>query len=139
MKVGKILTAALIAGAIGIATVGAVAAQPAGPPAGYELQPEHTKTSADGATNEKVDRSAAWVAAACLHFCFANRIPVPRQATKRIEPIEGGLQLVIEMTISVVGTIDSSSDRTGTPPRSSIQEAAANEVPSSAVAEPAKA
>ncbi|MFO1207231.1 MAG: hypothetical protein U1E63_16165 [Burkholderiales bacterium] len=95
--------------------------------------------SADGATNEKVDRSAAWVAAACLHFCFANRIPVPRQATKRIEPIEGGLQLVIEMTISVVGTIDSSSDRTGTPPRSSIQEAAANEVPSSAVAEPAKA
>ena len=50
MKVGKILTAALIAGAIGIATVGAVAAQPAGPPAGYELQPEHTKTSADGAT-----------------------------------------------------------------------------------------
>lgn len=104
--------------------------------------------SADGATRDKVDRSAAWVAAACLHFCFANRIPVPRQATKRIEPIEGGLQLVIEMTISVVGTLDSSSDRAGMPLASSTRAAVAaspDTVPSEegasskVAAEPAKA
>jgi hypothetical protein len=81
--------------------------------------------SADGAPCERVERSAAWVAAACLHFCFAHRVPIPRQATKRIEPIEGGLQLVIELEISVVGTIGVSAERRSAATAPATPEAAA--------------
>jgi hypothetical protein len=83
---------------------------------------EIESAAAEGSARERVDRSAAWVAAALLHFCFAYRIPIPRQATKRIEPIERGLQLVIELTISVIGTIDLSSGRSAAPVPSTRRE-----------------
>jgi hypothetical protein len=49
MKVRNSLIGPLVASAIGVWGVGTAAAQPAGPPAGYKIDPEWTKTSPDGA------------------------------------------------------------------------------------------
>ena len=49
MRVGSFLIGTLVACAIGLSDIGAAAAQPAGPPAAYTIEPEHTKTSPDGA------------------------------------------------------------------------------------------
>jgi hypothetical protein len=48
MRVGRFLIEALVACAIGIAGIGAAAAEPAGPPAGYTIEPEYTTKSPDG-------------------------------------------------------------------------------------------
>lgn len=48
MRVRRLLIEALAACAIGAWAIGAAAAQPAGPPAGYEIEPEHTVKSPDG-------------------------------------------------------------------------------------------
>jgi hypothetical protein len=50
MKVRTSLIEMLVACAIGVWGIGAAAAQPAGPPAGYQIEPKYTKTSPDGAT-----------------------------------------------------------------------------------------
>ena len=49
MRIGTALFRALVACAIGAWGLSAAAAQPAAPPAGYKLDPQFTKTSADGA------------------------------------------------------------------------------------------
>jgi len=49
MKVKTSLIGLLVVCGIGILGIGAAAAQPAGPPAGYAINPEFTKTSADSA------------------------------------------------------------------------------------------
>jgi hypothetical protein len=48
MKVGRFLIETLVVCAIGLSGIGAVAAEPAGPPAGYEIDPKYTMTSPDG-------------------------------------------------------------------------------------------
>lgn len=56
-----------------------------------------------GATEPEVaDRSAAWVAAALLHYCFKRRIPIPRQGSKRIELVTDAIDLVIATTVQVL-------------------------------------
>ena len=56
-----------------------------------------------GATEpEVVERSAAWVAAALLHYCFKRRIPIPRQGNKRIELVTDAIDLVIATTVQVL-------------------------------------
>jgi len=50
MKVGTSLIGLLVACGIGALGFSTAAAQPAGPSAGYNINPEFTKTSADGAT-----------------------------------------------------------------------------------------
>ena len=50
MKIRKSLISLLVVCGIGACSIGAVAAQPAEPPAGYKVDPEYTKTSPDGAT-----------------------------------------------------------------------------------------
>lgn len=49
MRVRTSLTCLLVACGIGVWGIGTAAAQPAGPPAGYNIDPEFTKTSSDGA------------------------------------------------------------------------------------------
>ncbi len=49
MKVGTSLIGLLVVCGIGVWGIGTAAAQPAGPPAGYKIDPEFTKTSPDGA------------------------------------------------------------------------------------------
>jgi hypothetical protein len=49
MRAGRFLIETLVVCAIGVWGIGAVAAQPAGPPAGYEIEPKYTRTSPDGA------------------------------------------------------------------------------------------
>jgi hypothetical protein len=49
MKVRTYLIGLLVACGIGVWMFGTAAAQPAGPPAGYKIDPEFTKTSPDGA------------------------------------------------------------------------------------------
>ena len=49
MKVRTSLIGMLVVCAIGVWGVGSAAAQPAGLPAGYTIEPEYTKTSPDGA------------------------------------------------------------------------------------------
>jgi hypothetical protein len=49
MKVRTSLIGLLVACGIGVCIIGTAAAQPAGPPAGYKIDPEFTKTSPDGA------------------------------------------------------------------------------------------
>jgi hypothetical protein len=49
MKVRTSLIGLLVACGIGVWIIGTAAAQPAGPPAGYKIDPEFTKTSPDGA------------------------------------------------------------------------------------------
>ena len=49
MKVGTSLIFLLVVCGIGVCSIGTAAAQPAGPPAGYKIDPEFTKTSPDGA------------------------------------------------------------------------------------------
>lgn len=49
MRVGRFLIATLVVGAVGVASLGADAAPPAGPPAGYTIEPKYTRTSPDGA------------------------------------------------------------------------------------------
>jgi hypothetical protein len=48
MRVGRFLIETLVFCAIGLWGIGAAAAQPAGPPSGYEIEPKYTKTSPDG-------------------------------------------------------------------------------------------
>ena len=48
MKRGTSLTGLLVACCLGIGGLSAAAAQPAGPPAGYEINAEHTQKSPDG-------------------------------------------------------------------------------------------
>ena len=48
MRVGRFLIETLVVCAIGVWGIGAAATQPAGPPAGYEIEPKYTKTSPDG-------------------------------------------------------------------------------------------
>ena len=48
MKVRTSLIEMLVVCAIGVWGIGTAAAQPAGPPAGYEIEPKYTKTSPDG-------------------------------------------------------------------------------------------
>src|SRR5262249_18714337 len=50
MKVRTSLIGLLVVCGIGVCSIGTAAAQPAGPPAGYKINPEFTKTSPDGAT-----------------------------------------------------------------------------------------
>src|SRR5262249_36417072 len=49
MKVRTSLICLLVVCGIGVSGIGTAAAQPAGPPAGYKIDPEFTKTSPDGA------------------------------------------------------------------------------------------
>src|SRR5262245_66126159 len=49
MKVRTSLIGLLVVCGIGVCSIGTAAAQPAGPPAGYKINPEFTKTSPDGA------------------------------------------------------------------------------------------
>ena len=49
MKVRTSLICVLVACGIGVCSIGTAAAQPAGPPAGYKIEPKFTKTSPDGA------------------------------------------------------------------------------------------
>src|SRR5690242_14644330 len=49
MKVRTSLIGLLVACGIGVCAIGTAAAQLAGPPAGYNIDPEYTKTSPDGA------------------------------------------------------------------------------------------
>jgi hypothetical protein len=49
MKVRTSLIGLLVVCAIGVWGIGTAAAQPAGPAAGYKIDPEFTKTSPDGA------------------------------------------------------------------------------------------
>src|SRR6516164_7259930 len=49
MKVRTSLIGLLVVSGIGVCSIGTAAAQPAGPPAGYKIDPEFTKTSPDGA------------------------------------------------------------------------------------------
>ena len=49
MKVRTSLICLLVVSGIGVSGIGTAAAQPAGPPAGYKIDPEFTKTSPDGA------------------------------------------------------------------------------------------
>ena len=49
MKVRTSLIGLLVVCGIGVCSIGTAAAQPAGPPAGYKIDPEFTKTSPDGA------------------------------------------------------------------------------------------
>jgi hypothetical protein len=49
MKVRTSLIGLLVVCGIGVWSIGTAAAQPAGPPAGYKIDPEFTKTSPDGA------------------------------------------------------------------------------------------
>jgi hypothetical protein len=49
MRVGRFLIEPLVVCAIGLWGIGTAAAQPAGPPAGYTIEPKYTKTSPDGA------------------------------------------------------------------------------------------
>ncbi len=48
MKVRTSLICLLVVCGIGVSGIGTAAAQPAGPPAGYKIDPEFTKTSPDG-------------------------------------------------------------------------------------------
>jgi hypothetical protein len=50
MKIRKSLIGLLVVCGIGACSIGTAAAQPAGPPASYKIDPEYTKTSPDGAT-----------------------------------------------------------------------------------------
>ena len=49
MRVGRFLIETLVVCAIGLSGIGAAAAQPAAPPAGYEIEPKYTQKSPDGA------------------------------------------------------------------------------------------
>src|SRR5215470_11124683 len=49
MKVRTSLIGLLVVCGIGVCSIGTAAAQPAGPPAGYKINPEFTRTSPDGA------------------------------------------------------------------------------------------
>lgn len=49
MRIGRILIATLVVGAVGVGGFGVDAAQPAGPPTGYTIEPKYTRTSPDGA------------------------------------------------------------------------------------------
>jgi hypothetical protein len=49
MKVRTSLIGLLVVCGIGVCSIGTAAAQPAGPPAGYKIDPEYTETSSDGA------------------------------------------------------------------------------------------
>jgi hypothetical protein len=49
MRVGRFLIETIAVCAIGAFGIGAAAAQPARPPAGYKVEPEYTRTSPDGA------------------------------------------------------------------------------------------
>jgi hypothetical protein len=49
MRVTTSLIGLLVVCGIGVCSIGTAAAQPAGPPAGYKIDPEFTKTSPDGA------------------------------------------------------------------------------------------
>ena len=49
MRVGRFLIEALVVCAIALWSIGTAAAQPAGPPPGYTIEPKYTKTSPDGA------------------------------------------------------------------------------------------
>ena len=63
MSALRCVVAALIAVVCGIGTA---TAEPAGPPAGYEIDPEFTQTFADGAitieqyVNKKMQRNRQW-------------------------------------------------------------------------------
>ena len=50
MRVRTSLIGLLLVCGIGVCSIGAAAAQPSGPPAGYKIDSEYTKTSPDGAT-----------------------------------------------------------------------------------------
>jgi hypothetical protein len=49
MKVRTSLICLLVVCGISVCSIGRAAAQPAGPPAGYKIDPKFTKTSPDGA------------------------------------------------------------------------------------------
>jgi hypothetical protein len=49
MKVRTSLIGLLVVCGIGVGSIGTAAAQPAGPPAGYNINPEFTEKSPDGA------------------------------------------------------------------------------------------
>lgn len=49
MRVGRFLIGMLVTCAIGGGSIGVAAAEPARPPAGYEIEPKYTMTSPDGA------------------------------------------------------------------------------------------
>lgn len=50
----------------------------------------------DGEVSEVIIASAH-VAAAMLHYCILNNIPVPRKAKKKIELIDGNLALTLTL------------------------------------------
>lgn len=82
MKLRPFLIELLVACAIGVWGIGAAAAQPAGPPAGYELQPKHTRTSPDGkVTIEQYVNKATddwkWQFWARRHDAFTQLGPEP--------------------------------------------------------------
>jgi hypothetical protein len=49
MRVARFLIETLVVSAIGLSSIAAAVAEPAGPPAGYAIEPKYTKTSPDGA------------------------------------------------------------------------------------------
>lgn len=51
---------------------------------------------------ESAERSAAWVAAALLQYCFKRRIPIPRQGSKRIELVTEAIDLVIATSVALL-------------------------------------
>lgn len=62
-----------------------------------------------GTTSREVtERSAAWIAAAIIHYCFRRRIPIPRHSSKRIEIASDSVALYIEST-SMLLPIEASS------------------------------
>ena len=65
MKARTSLIGLLVVCAIGVCSIGTAAAQPAGPPAGYDINPEFTEKSPDGAiassnTREKETDEYQW-------------------------------------------------------------------------------
>ena len=54
------------------------------------------------AETASVERSAAWVAAALLQYCFKLRIPIPRQSCKGVELTSAGIDLIISTSVALL-------------------------------------
>ena len=54
------------------------------------------------AETASVERSAAWVAAALLQYCFKRRIPIPRQSCKGVELTPAGIDLIISTSVALL-------------------------------------
>jgi hypothetical protein len=84
-----------------------------------EVRPE------DASAPRERQYSLSAIAAAFIHYCRKVRIPIPRQATKRIAIVPEGLALTIEVTVEVARrhawTSQPQTSRPGSSPEAEAQ------------------